>query len=80
MAYGARLESVLGASSRGFESRILRGYFGFLAVAVGFEPTENFRPHTLSRRAPLAARTRHRVNRTVGINLLFFWIETASIL
>ncbi len=53
---------------------------GFLAVAVGFEPTENFRPHTLSRRAPLAARTRHRVNRTVGINLLFFWIETASIL
>jgi hypothetical protein len=31
-----------------------------LAVAVGFEPTVSFHPHTLSRRAPLAARTRHR--------------------
>ncbi len=30
------------------------------AVAVGFEPTVEFPPHTLSRRAPLAARTRHR--------------------
>jgi hypothetical protein len=31
-----------------------------LAVAVGFEPTEGVNPHTLSRRAPSAARTRHR--------------------
>jgi hypothetical protein len=31
-----------------------------LAVAVGFEPTEELPPHTLSRRAPSAARTRHR--------------------
>ena len=31
-----------------------------LAVAVGFEPTVELPPHTLSRRAPLAARTRHR--------------------
>ena len=31
-----------------------------LAVAVGFEPTEELPPHTLSRRAPLAARTLHR--------------------
>jgi hypothetical protein len=30
------------------------------AVAVGFEPTEGLHPHTLSRRAPSAARTRHR--------------------
>ncbi len=51
-----------------------------LAVAVGFEPTENFRPHTLSRRAPLAARTRHRVNRTVGEVLLIFCVEGCSVL
>ena len=25
---------------------------GWLAVAVGFEPTEGLHPHTLSRRAP----------------------------
>ena len=31
-----------------------------MAVPVGFEPTEGVNPHTLSRRAPLAARTRHR--------------------
>ena len=31
-----------------------------MAVAVGFEPTVEFPPHALSRRAPLAARTRHR--------------------
>jgi hypothetical protein len=31
-----------------------------MAVAEGFEPSENFRPHALSRRVPLAARTRHR--------------------
>ena len=31
-----------------------------MAVAVGFEPTEGLPPHTLSRRAPSAARTRHR--------------------
>ncbi len=31
-----------------------------MAVAVGFEPTVELPPHTLSRRAPLAARTRHR--------------------
>ena len=31
-----------------------------VAVAVGFEPTEELPPHTLSRRAPSAARTRHR--------------------
>jgi hypothetical protein len=31
-----------------------------LAVAVGFEPTVEFPQHTLSRRAPLAARTRHQ--------------------
>ena len=31
-----------------------------MAVAVGFEPTEELPPHTLSRRAPSAARTRHR--------------------
>src|SRR5438270_8689977 len=31
-----------------------------LAVEVGFEPTEELPPHTLSRRAPLAARTLHR--------------------
>ena len=31
-----------------------------MAVAVGFEPTVESPPHTLSRRAPLAARTRHR--------------------
>ena len=31
-----------------------------VAVAVGFEPTEGVNPHTLSRRAPSAARTRHR--------------------
>lgn len=30
------------------------------AVAVGFEPTVKLPPHTLSRRAPLAARTRYR--------------------
>lgn len=30
------------------------------AVAVGFEPTEGVNPHTLSRRAPSAARTRYR--------------------
>lgn len=30
-----------------------------MAVAVGFEPTVDFHPHTLSRRAPLAARTRY---------------------
>ena len=30
------------------------------AVAVGFEPTVELPPHTLSRRAPSAARTRHR--------------------
>ena len=36
------------------------GPFVFLAVAVGFEPTVRLPPHTLSRRAPLAARTRHR--------------------
>ena len=29
-------------------------------MAVGFEPTVKLPPHTLSRRAPLAARTRHR--------------------
>ena len=34
--------------------------FSISAVAVGFEPTEELPPHTLSRRAPLAARTRHR--------------------
>ena len=32
----------------------------FVAVAVGFEPTVRLPPHALSRRAPLAARTRHR--------------------
>src|SRR3954454_5855968 len=32
----------------------------WLAVEVGFEPTEELPPHTLSRRAPLAARTLHR--------------------
>ena len=32
----------------------------FLAVAVGFEPTEALTPHTISNRAPSAARTRHR--------------------
>ncbi len=32
----------------------------WLAVAVGFEPTVKLPPHTLSRRAPLAARTRYR--------------------
>ena len=31
-----------------------------MAVAVGFEPTVRLPPHALSRRAPLAARTRHR--------------------
>ncbi len=31
-----------------------------VAVAVGFEPTEGVNPHTLSRRAPSAARTRYR--------------------
>ena len=31
-----------------------------LAVAVGFEPTVELPQHTLSRRAPLAARTRHQ--------------------
>ena len=38
----------------------LRKSFFVLAVAVGFEPTVRLPPHTLSRRAPLAARTRHR--------------------
>ena len=37
-----------------------RGYPFNMAVAVGFEPTVSFHPHTLSRRAPLATRTRHR--------------------
>jgi hypothetical protein len=32
----------------------------WMAVEVGFEPTEELPPHTLSRRAPLAARTLHR--------------------
>jgi hypothetical protein len=32
----------------------------WLAVAVGFEPTEGVNPHALSRRAPSAARTRYR--------------------
>ncbi len=31
-----------------------------MAVAVGFEPTVEFPQHTLSRRALLAAQTRHR--------------------
>ena len=31
-----------------------------MAVAVGFEPTDGLPRHTLSRRAPSAARTRHR--------------------
>ncbi len=31
-----------------------------LAVAVGFEPTVEFPQHTLSRRALLAAQTRHQ--------------------
>jgi SAM-dependent methyltransferase len=31
-----------------------------VAVEVGFEPTEELPPHTLSRRAPSAARTLHR--------------------
>ena len=40
--------------------RVPQGTLTNLAVAVGFEPTVSFHPHTLSRRAPLAARTRHR--------------------
>lgn len=36
MAYGARLESVLGASPRGFESPILRGRPRFTAGEAGF--------------------------------------------
>ncbi len=39
---------------------LTRRYPFDMAVAVGFEPTVSFHPHTLSRRAPLAARTRHR--------------------
>ena len=39
---------------------VLPTLHGELAVAVGFEPTEELPPHTLSRRAPSAARTRHR--------------------
>ena len=37
-----------------------KGFPHIMAVAVGFEPTVEFPPHALSRRAPLAARTRHR--------------------
>ena len=42
------------------EGRPRRDALAHMAVAVGFEPTVSFHPHTLSRRAPLAARTRHR--------------------
>ena len=35
MVYGARLESVLGASPRGFESLILRQFL-LLAISEGF--------------------------------------------
>ena len=38
----------------------LQGCRRRLAVAVGFEPTDGLHRHTLSRRAPSAARTRHR--------------------
>ena len=37
-----------------------KGFPHIMAVAVGFEPTVKLPPHALSRRAPLAARTRHR--------------------
>ena len=49
MAYGAGLESQLGAISQGFESLILRQRkFKLIdyAVAVGFEPTEDISTFT----------------------------------
>ena len=45
MAYGAGLESQLGAISQGFESLILRQIINY-AVAVGFEPTEDISTFT----------------------------------
>ena len=45
MAYGAGLESQLGAISQGFESLILRQNINY-AVAVGFEPTEDISTFT----------------------------------
>ena len=46
MAYGAGLESQLGAISQGFESLILRQNCLNYAVAVGFEPTEDISTFT----------------------------------
>ena len=47
------------AQSKGPSAQIREGD-GWLAVAVGFEPTDGLHRHTLSRRAPSAARTRYR--------------------
>jgi len=46
VAYGAGLESQLGAISQGFESLILRQNYLIYAVAVGFEPTEDISTFT----------------------------------
>src|SRR3954451_12478584 len=45
---------------RALPDREARRFACSVAVAVGFEPTEGVNPHTLSRRAPSAARTRYR--------------------
>ena len=47
VAYGARLESGLGAIPQGFKSLILRQIsFLISAVAMGFEPTEDISAFT----------------------------------
>ena len=43
MAYGARLESVLGASPRGFESPILRHQSGTVRFRIFFMPYLGYR-------------------------------------
>ncbi|MCW2543775.1 MAG: glycosyl hydrolase [Frankiales bacterium] len=58
MPTGGRLPSTGG--STGLAVLGLLSLAVALAVAVGFEPTDDLRRHTLSRRAPSAARTRHR--------------------
>src|SRR5215211_4970702 len=55
-----RLELRLDGERRASPYRTARRSPCSVAVAVGFESTEAVNPHTLSRRAPSAARTRHR--------------------
>jgi len=48
LAYGARLESVLSASSHGFESRILRQIQECIKTISKFKFTARIRPETSS--------------------------------